>query len=154
MQKIFMMIKIGISVNLIFICGVFYSEWSKWFCTSFFCCAFFNITVIAEVFIFQISESRTDWDGPNALQNISTLSYFFISKCHTLTLHYSNLTRRIFWYFLGFTVYQAHRTNAGIKAQLSFLWNFAVVWVSWCVIEQKWKVSPILRNWVLTLKFN
>lgn len=61
-------------------------------------------------------------NSPNTLQSISTSSYFSISKWHILIVYYRNLTRK-FWHFLGCRVHQPIKSNAGIKGQLSFLWN-------------------------------
>lgn len=112
---------------------------ANYFVHPFFCCccgfAFFNITVIAEVFLFHISERRTDWGGPYTLQNISTSPYFFISKCHILILYYSNLTRRIFWHFLGCTVHQAHRIKFRDKSKtvipVKFFGSLGQVMCNW-----------------------
>lgn len=60
--------------------------------------------------------------SPNTLQSISTSSYFSISKWHILIVYHRNLTRK-FWHFLGCRVHQPIKSNAGIKGQLSFLWN-------------------------------
>lgn len=118
MPKIFMMIKTWISVDLIFLCVVLYSKWSKLFCAYFFVARFFYITVIAELFIFQIAESTADWNSPKTSQNISTSPYFSISKCNIFIVHCRDLTRK-FWYFWGCRVHQPIESNSGIEGQLS-----------------------------------
>lgn len=116
-------------------------------CILFLVVYFFYMMVIAE--LFQIAESTADWKSPKTLQNISTSSYFSISKCHIIIAHCRNLTRK-FWYFLGCKVHQPIESNAGIKEQLSFPWNLGQLMCNW---KKKREVSPILRHWVLSLKF-
>lgn len=63
------------------------------------------------------------------MQNISTSSYFSISKCHILIVRYRNLTGK-FW-SLGCRVHQRTVSNSGIKGQLPLLWNLGQLMCNW-----------------------